>query len=393
MTDPLAPTTEEQDEIIATRREIHRHPELKYEEQRTSSLVIERLQGLGYEPTTGLGKTGVSAMLEGAGAGPCVLLRADMDALPLQELNEVEYASTHAGVMHACGHDGHTACLLGAARVLKRVGAPDAGRIKLMFQPAEEGGNGALAMIEDGVLENPKVDAAFGLHVWNHLDVGTVAIVDGPFMASVDEFTVQIRGVGGHGAMPHETRDPVLAAAHVVTALQHIVARNVAPLQSAVVTVGRIRGGEAFNIIPDVVELAGTMRSFDTEVWERLPEQFERTVAKTAEAYGCTAEIEIKRMMRPTINDPEMAALVREVASEVVGAENIVNERTMGGEDFSEVLARVPGCYFFVGSRNEADGKVHPHHSPHFDIDEGALSIGARILTGVALRYLERYST
>lgn len=391
MTDPLTPTAEETEELVATRREIHRHPELKYEEQRTAGLVDQRLQSLGYATQTGLGKTGVTSLLEGAAEGPCVLLRADMDALPLQELNEVEYASQNAGVMHACGHDGHTACLLGAARVLQRIERPARGSIKLMFQPAEEGGNGALAMIEDGVLENPKVDAAFGLHLWNHLDVGKVAVVDGPFMASVDEFTIRVTGTGGHGAMPHEARDPVLAAAHIVTALQQVVARNVHPLQSAVVTVGRIQGGDAFNIIPETVELAGTMRSFDRDVWEELPEHLERTVVHTAAAFGCTVDIDLQRMMKPTVNDPEMAALVREVATEIVGAENIVDEQTMGGEDFSEVLERVPGCYFFVGSRNEEEGKVHPHHSPYFDIDERALPIGTRILTGVALRYLERY--
>ncbi len=190
--------------------------------------------------------------------------------------------------------------------------------------------------------------------------------------------------------MPHEAHDPVLAAAHIVTALQQVVARNVHPLQAAVVTVGRIRGGDAFNIIPEVVEMDGTMRSFDPGVWESLPEHFERVVSNTAAACGCSAEIRLERMMRPTVNDRSMAAIVREVAKEVVGEENVVSEQTMGGEDFSEVLARVPGCYFFVGSRNEAEGKVHPHHSPYFDIDERALPIGARILTEVALRYLER---
>ena len=390
MTDPMQPTAEERDELVATRRDIHAHPELKYEETRTAALVDERLQGLGYRTQTGVGRTGVVTLLEGAEPGPCVLLRADMDALPLQEQGDVPYRSTHAGIMHACGHDGHVAMALGAARILRRLDPPQRGSIKLIFQPAEEGGNGAVAMVEDGVLEEPTVDAAFGLHLWNHLAVGKVAIVDGPFMASVDEFTIRVRGTGGHGAMPHEARDPVLAAAHVVTALQQIAARNVSPMQSVVVTIGAIHGGEAFNIIPDVVELRGTARSFDEDVWEALPAHLERVVQGTAAAHDCRAEIELKRMMRPTINDPAMAGIVREVASEVVGEENIVEERTMAGEDFAEILARVPGCYFFVGSRNEATGRIHPHHSPFFDIDEGALPIGARLLTGVAHRYLER---
>ena len=390
MTDQLQPTAEERDELVATRRDVHAHPELKYEETRTAALVDERLRGLGYATETGVGKTGVVTVLEGSAPGPCVLLRADMDALPLQEQNDVPYASTHAGIMHACGHDGHVAMALGAARILQRVERPARGSIKLIFQPAEEGGNGAVAMIEDGVLESPKVDAAFGIHLWNHLEVGKVAIVDGPFMASVDEFVIRVRGVGGHGAMPHEARDPVLAAAHVVTALQQIASRNVSPMGSVVVTIGAIHGGEAFNIIPDVVELRGTARSFDEDTWAALPEQIERVVQGTVAAFDCTAEIDLERMMRPTINDPAMAELVREVARDVVGPENIVEERTMAGEDFAEIIARVPGCYFFVGSRNEAEGKVHPHHSPHFDIDEGALPIGARMLAGIAHRFLER---
>ncbi len=390
MPDVLTPTDEEREELVATRRDIHMHPELKYEEARTSDLVRARLEGLGYETTTGVGKTGVVTTLEGTEPGPCVLLRADMDALPLQELNEVEYRSQNANVMHACGHDGHTAIALTAARVLKRIDRPARGTIKLMIQPAEEGGNGALAMIEDGVLDNPKVDAAFGLHLWNHLPVGKVAIVDGPFMASVDEFTIRIVGSGGHGAMPHETKDPILAAAHVITSLQQIVARNVHPLKSAVVTVGRIQGGDNFNIIPESVELSGTVRTFDDDVWAAAPEQVKRVVTHAAKSCSCDAQIEFERMMRPTVNDAEMAELVRDEAREVVGADNIVDERTMGGEDFSEVLARVPGCYFFVGSRNEETGKVHPHHSPYFDIDEAALPIGVRMLAGVAARYLSR---
>ncbi len=388
MPDTMTPTEAEQAELVATRRDIHQHPELRYEEARTAALVAERLRGQGYEPTTGVGQTGVVALLKGKAPGPCVLLRADMDALPLQEQNDVPYRSQHAGVMHACGHDGHTAIALTTARILKRLPPPARGTIKLMFQPAEEGGNGAVAMIEDGVLESPKVDAAFGLHLWNHLEVGKVAVTDGPFMAAVDEFTVEVRGRGGHGAIPDEARDPVLAAAQIVTALQQIASRNVSPLQAVVVTVGRIHGGDAFNIIPDTVELAGTLRSFDEDIWASLPAHFKRVVRGTAAAHDCTVEIKLERLMRPTVNDPEMAAIVREVACEVVGPENVVSLQTMGGEDFAEVLAKVPGCYFFVGSRNEERGLVHSHHSPHFDIDEGALPIGARLLTGVAERYL-----
>ena len=388
MTDRFIPTDEERAELVATRRDIHAHPELKYEERRTAGLVDERLRALGYETTTGVGRTGVVTTLSGAQPGRCVLLRADMDALPLQELNEVPYASRTPNVMHACGHDGHTAMALTAARMLRRLDPPAHGSIKFMFQPAEEGGNGAVAMIEDGVLDSPAVDAAFGCHLWSHLDTGKISLVDGPFMASVDEFVIHVTGTGGHGAMPHETRDPVLAAAHVVTALQQIAARNVNPLEAAVVTIGAIHGGEAFNIVPSEVVLKGTARSFDNAVWEALPGHIERVAEHTAAAFDCAAEVEFRRLMRPTVNDADMAELVREVAREVVGPENILEERTMGGEDFAEVLARVPGCYFFVGARNEAAGIVHPHHSPHFDVDEAALPIGARMLAGIAHRYL-----
>ena len=390
MSQSFPPTAEERAELVATRRDIHAHPELKYEERRTAGLVDRRLQDLGYETRTEVGETGVVTLLEGAAPGPCVLLRADMDALPLQEENDVPYASTVPSVMHACGHDGHTAMALTAARVLRRLDPPPRGSIKFMFQPAEEGGNGADAMIRDGVLENPTVDAAFGCHLWSHLDTGKIALVDGPFMASVDEFQIRILGTGGHGAMPHQTRDPIVASAHVVTALQQIASRNVSPLEAVVVTIGSIHGGEAFNIIPPEVVLRGTARSFDEDVWAALPEHLDRVAANTAAAFGCTAELELKRMMRPTINDPEMAALVREIARDVVGPENIVEERTMGGEDFAEVLARVPGCYFFVGARNEERGIVHPHHSPHFDVDEEALPIGAEMLTRIAHAYLAR---
>ncbi len=383
-----APNAEEHEELVATRRDVHRHPELGYQEERTASLVAERLRALGLEPKTGIGKTGVSAVLEGEADGPCVMLRADMDALPLQEENEVEYASTVPGRMHACGHDCHIASLLAATRVLQRLGPLPRGTVKLAFQPAEEGGNGALAMIGDGLLEDPKVDAAFGLHVWNHLDVGKVAVVGGPFMGAVDKFRIRVQGRGGHGAIPHEARDPILAAAHVVAALQQIVARNVDPLKGAVVTVGRMAGGEAFNVIPDVVELEGTTRCFDTDVWDRIPGLLERIATKTAEAFGCTAEVEVTRMMRATINDHAMADLVREVATEVVGAENVVEVRSLASEDFSEYLFRVPGCFFFVGSRNEATGKVHPHHSPHFDVDEAVLPLAVQLLVGVTNRFL-----
>jgi amidohydrolase len=384
----IEPTEAERAELVEIRRDLHRNPELQYAVHRTAGVVTERLRGLGLSPVEGVGRSGVTAVIEGESPGPCVMLRADMDALPIQEENDADYRSTVDGRMHACGHDCHVSIGLTTAKALLRAGGAPRGAVKLVFQPAEEGGNGALAMVEDGVLASPTVDAAFGLHVWNHLDVGKVAVVDGPFMGAVDQFRIRVAGRGGHGAMPHETRDPVVAAAAVVTALQQIASRRVDPLDSVVVTVGRIAGGEAFNVIPPHVDLEGTLRCFSDGVWDHLPGWVEEVATRTAEAYGCRAEVDVQRLMRATVNDAAMAGLVREVAAEVVGPENVVEMRTLGSEDFSEFLQRVPGCYFFVGSRNEAKGFVHPHHSPRFDVDEAVLPIGVEMLAGVARRYL-----
>lgn len=384
----IEPDEVERAELVEIRRDLHRHPELQYAVHRTAGLVSVRLRGLGLDPVEGVGKSGVTALLDSGTPGPCVMLRADMDALPIQEENETDYRSTVDGAMHACGHDCHVSIGLTATKALLRTGGAERGSVKLVFQPAEEGGNGALAMVQDGVLESPPVDAAFGLHVWNHLPVGQVAVVDGPFMGAVDKFRIRVQGRGGHGAIPQETRDPIVAAAAVVTALQQIASRRVDPLDSVVVTVGRIAGGKAFNVIPPHVDLEGTTRCFSDGVHEDLPGWLEEIASKTAEAYGCRAEVDVQRLMRATVNDAAMANLVREVAAEVVGAENVVEMRTLGSEDFSEFLHRVPGCYFFVGSRNEEKGFVHSHHSPRFDVDEAVLPIGVEMLAGVARRFL-----
>ncbi|HVP37786.1 MAG TPA: amidohydrolase [Candidatus Saccharimonadales bacterium] len=379
------------EEMVGTRRDIHRHPELAFEEHRTAALVAQRLQELGVPHRAGVGRTGVIGTLGAAPArkpgGKVVLLRADMDALPIQEENDVPYRSTADGRMHACGHDCHVASLLAAARVLKRAEGSLRGTVKLCFQPAEEGFSGADEMIRDGVLEDPRPDAAFGYHVWQDLDYGTVAVTPGPFMAAVDEFSVTLRGKGAHAAAPHLGTDPVLAAAHVTTALQSIVSRNVDPFLGAVVSVTQVRAGNAFNIIPETAWMNGTVRVMDTAVWQDLPARFERVVQHAAAALGCEAAIEYRRTHQPTVNDPAMAALAREVAAEVVGAKRVRDDvRTMGGEDFSSFLQRVPGCFIAVGTRNAERGLVHGHHHPRFDVDERGLEIGAEILVRLALR-------
>ncbi|NNE42840.1 MAG: amidohydrolase [Gemmatimonadetes bacterium] len=311
------------------------------------------------------------------GTGRTLLLRADMDALPIQEANEVEYRSLHDGRMHACGHDGHTAIALTAAARFAAGGAP--GRVRFAFQPAEEGGMGADRMIEEGVLDG--VDAALGLHLWNWLPVGKVAVTPGPVMAAVDEFEITVHGRGGHAASPHDTEDPIVRAAALVQELQTIVSRRVDPVQTVVVSVTSIRGGSAFNVIPEEVTLTGTVRSFD----EGVRDQVHREIRTMVERCG---RVEIDRRTHPLVNDREIAAVVRAAAVEAVGEENVVDDlRSMTGEDFASFARAVPSCFFHVGS---AGPDAFLHHHPRFDIDERALAIGLEVLCGAAERYLER---
>ena len=378
-------------ELADVRRDLHAHPELAFEEVRTSGIVAERLRVLGLEVRAGVGKTGVIAMLRGGKPGKTVMLRADMDALPIQEENEVPYRSQVAGKMHACGHDCHTSILLGVAKQLVREAPGLPGMVKLCFQPAEECGGGAAAMIQDGVLLDPRPDAAFGLHVWQDLDLGKVGVTPGPFMAAVDEFTVTVVGKGAHAAMPHFGIDPVVCMAHMIAALQTIASRSTNPLLEVVVSVTQVRAGTAFNIIPETAWMNGTVRVFDPGLWQALPERFNQIALGVAAAFGCKAEVDYRRHNRPTVNDPAMSANAHAAAAEVVGEANVVCDvRTMGGEDFSAFLAQVPGCFIAVGSRNQARGLVWDHHHPRFDVDEACLGLGAEILLRTAKRFLER---
>jgi len=373
------------------RRDFHMHPELGFKEVRTAGIVARELTSLGLEVHTGIAETGIVALLEGARPGPVILARFDMDALPILEETGAAYASQNPGVMHACGHDGHTAIGLTVARMLHAHRQELAGTVKFIFQPAEEGLGGAEGMIAAGVLENPKPDLALALHLWNEKPLGWLGIACGPAMAGAELFKIKVRGKGGHGAVPHLAADPVLAAAQIVAALQSIVARNVPPLQAAVVSVCTIHGGEAFNVIPQAVELAGTIRTFEPQVREKVLERFEVIVYGLAETMGCRAEVELQRLTPAVINQPESAARIAAVARQVFPEATIDSGDyvTMGSEDFAFIMEKAPGCFFFIGSANKEKDLDASHHHPRFDFDEGALPRGAALMASAVAEFLK----
>ena len=372
------------DEIVAMRRDLHRHPELSWNERRTAGQIEGFLQESALAVRSGIGGTGVVAQTKGD-ARRTLLLRVDMDALPIQEDSGSPYASEVSGVMHACGHDGHVAMGAAAARLVAARSAP--GAVRVLFQPAEEGEGGAQAMVAAGVMEG--VETAVGVHLWNELPVGTLGVKAGPLMAAVDRLRIVVRGRGGHGGKPHRSADPVVAAAHVITTLQTIVSREVPPTLAAVVTLGSVHGGQAFNVIPDEVTLLGTIRTFDAALRRSMPERVTRLAAGVAEALGCRAEVEVRPGNPPVVNDAAVAELARKAAARVVGEENVVEpEPTMGGEDMAIYFERAPGCFVFVGSANPARGLDQPHHSPRFDFDEDALVIGTQFLLEAATEAL-----
>jgi amidohydrolase len=373
----------------ALRRDFHRHPELGFKEVRTAGIVARELNALGLEITTGVAETGVVALLEGKRPGPVALLRFDMDALPIGEQTGAEYASLNPGVMHACGHDGHTAIGLTVARLLNIHRNELAGTVKLVFQPAEEGLGGATRMIEAGVLQNPQPDFSLGLHLWNEKRLGWLGVTSGPTMAAAEIFRLRVVGKGGHGAVPNLAVDPVVAAAQIVTALQSIVARNVSPLQSAVVSVTTIHGGDAFNVIPSQVELTGTIRTFDPVVRQRILERFHQVVVSQAEAFNCQIEVDIQSITPAVINNPKVAARVQSVAGDLLPESELdTHYSTMGSEDMSFFMQEVPGCFFFIGSANPEKGLDSAHHHPRFDFDERALPRAAALMATAATKLL-----
>jgi len=378
------------------RRDFHMHPELGFNEIRTGGIVAKELESLGIEVTKGVGKTGVVGLMEGAKPGPTILLRFDMDALPITEETGTEYASTNSGVMHACGHDGHTAIGLTVAKILNEHRDELKGSIKFCFQPSEEGTNGeevggALMMMRDGVLEGPKVEKTLSLHVWNDKPVGWIHVSGGPVMAGAELFIVKLTGKGGHGAAPESTVDPVVCAAQITTALQTIVSRNVPPLKPAVVSVTSIHSGTAFNIIPQTAELNGTIRTFDPEIRKLVLERFEQIVNGIASSMGCESEITIKQVTAPVINNEAVAASVLKSAQSVFPNTEIASNQylTMGAEDMGYMQEKVDGCYFYIGSANNEKNLNYNHHHPKFDFDEAALINGVALMATAAADLLK----
>ncbi len=378
-----------QDWIVQQRRQLHRHPELMYEELRTSQLVRDTLDELEIPYRYPLAETGVLATL-GVGDGPCVALRADMDALPIHEEADVPFRSEVDGKMHACGHDCHTAMLLGAAQLLKKYEAEIPGTVKLLFQPAEEGGAGGRRMREQGALEDPQVDRIFGLHVWPMLPTGSIGACEGVFLAAAGFLQITVRGTGGHAAMPHLTVDPVVTTAKLISDLQTLVSRETDPLDSAVVSITAIHGGQANNVIPELVELKGTIRTLSTDKLRQLQSRVREVIAHVAAANRCEVDVEFPgNDYPPTVNDGPSWDLAKQVAADMLGT-SAVHEilPIMGGEDFAFYTEQVPGCFVGLGVRNEDQGAVYGAHHPKFKVDEDALPLGAALHAAYALRTL-----
>ena len=363
--------------IIDWRRDFHQYPELSFKEHRTGDVIANELRSMGLEPKINVGKTGVTADLE-FGDGPTIGLRADMDALPIQETSGLSFSSKNDGVMHACGHDGHMAMLLGAAKVLTQKVDQYNGTVRFIFQPAEEGEGGARYMIEDGCLEG--LDEIYGIHVWNYQPVGEVGVKDGPVLAAADMFDIKIKGIGGHGAAPQGTVDSIVIASHLVQALQTIVSRNTNPLESTVISVGKINGGHNFNIIADEVSLSGTARAYTEENRGLIKTRMKEIIQGIEKTYNAQITFDYKDGYPPTINHTEPAEKVLKAAKQVVGSKAGMPYLSMGGEDFAYYLKEKPGCFFFVGSApNEKELFETPHHCSHFNMDERALLVGPSI--------------
>jgi amidohydrolase len=379
-------------DLIAMRRDLHEHPELAFEEVRTSAIVARRLQALGMEVQTGIARTGVIGLLRGEQSGPgsrTIAIRADMDALPIQEQNEIAYRSQIDGKMHACGHDGHTSILLAVADILSKRREDLKGTVKFLFQPAEENVGGAKPMLAEGAMQD--VDGIIGLHLISHYPVGRIGVRSGPVFAGADRFILTVRGKGSHAAMFDRAIDPIVISAQIITALQTLVSRETAPLDPAVVTVAMIHAGTAFNIIPETAIMHGTMRSYSAEHRLFLQQRVQELASGIATAMGGSCDVEIIEGIPPCINDSQMTTLVKRAAAATVGEQNVDDSdivRTTGSDDMSIFLQAVPGCYFIVGAQNATKEANYPHHHPRFNIDEDALPIAVEVLTRAALDFL-----
>ena len=378
---------ENKDLIIQTRRDLHRIPEIAFQETKTAAYLMQYLDRFDLEMVTDIAENGMVATMKTGRPGPTVLLRADMDALPIEEATNLPFESTHPGAMHACGHDGHMTMVLGAATVLDRLRSDLCGNIKFLFQPAEEGPGGAKPMIAAGVLDNPSVDYVFGCHVWPEIPEGTIGVRSGPFMAAMDRFDIKIRGKGGHGAMPHVCVDALEVATQVVNAFQRVVSRHSDPLSPTVVTVGSLHAGTAHNVIPGVAEMSGTTRTFDTEIWAQWEARIDKIIKGVCESMGADYELQYTPGYPVTINDPEMSQLVEKCAAAAVGQDQVViPAQTMGGEDFAFFLQKVKGCYFALGAGGPEAAFVH---NPEFDFNEEILLTGVETFCRIALELLK----
>lgn len=378
-------------EIIELRRDFHCYPEIGFEEERTGRVIAETLENMGIEVKKGIAKTGVVGLIKGNKEKPVIALRADMDALTIDEQNDLPYASKEKGKMHACGHDAHVAILLGVAKVLTEIKDELPGQVKLIFQPAEEGPGGAEPMVKEGVLRDPEVDAILGLHVWMDLPVGTVGVKSGPTFAAVDEFDLTFKGKSSHGAKPQEGIDAIIVAANFINAVQSVVSRSIDPIDSAVVTIGKIEGGYRRNIIADRVRLEGTCRSLTPEVRDIIEKRFNEVVKGICSLYGCEYVLDYRREYPPLVNKEKVTNKVREVAQGVVGLEKVIEieNPTLGGEDFAFFLEKIPGSFFLLGARNKEKGITAPHHNPLFNIDEECLATGVEILVKTLLELMK----
>ncbi len=375
-------------QIIAYCRHVHQHPELGFQEVETAKYILEQIKGIDLDIRHPVARTGIVATMRN-GKGPCIALRADMDALPMQETGDVSYKSVNDGVMHACGHDGHIAILLGTILALDQLRDQWRGTVKFIFQPAEEGHGGARHMVAEGALKDPDAAAIFGLHVWNYQDFGAIGIKSGPILAAADTFDIAVKGVGGHGAMPQGTVDAVYVAAQLVVSLQSIVSRNLDPLQSGVVSIGQIQGGYNYNIIADEVALKGTARAYREEDRLLIKSRLQGICDGIAATYGAAIELDYRDGYPPTVNDPAMTEVARRAARKVAGDGVGEPYLSMGGEDMTYFLREVPGCFIFLGSaRPEHKDEKVPHHCSHFDFDERALAVGASVFLEIVREML-----